>query len=64
MVEIPTLFLGLNDQLIQIGLVILVLAIIWIALRFILRLATRIFTAGCVMIVIIGLLYLLLRQFT
>lgn len=58
------LSLAANNPLIGIGLVVLVLAIIWIALRFILHFAMRIFTTGCAIIVIIGLLYLLFRYFT
>ncbi len=58
------LSLAVTNPLIGFGLVVLVLAIIWIALRFILRLAMRIFTTGCAIIIIIGLLYLLFRHFT
>ncbi len=58
------LSLAANNPLIALGLVVLVLAIIWTALRFVFRLAMRVFTTGCAIIVIIGLLFLLFRYFT
>lgn len=50
-----------NDSLIQIVLLILALVVAWVLLRFVLRLAARIFTLGCIAIVIIGLALFFLR---
>lgn len=50
-----------NNSLIQIVLLILVLVVAWVLLRFVLRLASRIFTLGCLVIVIIGVALFFLR---
>jgi hypothetical protein len=50
-----------NEQIIRIVVIVVILAIVWIALRFVLRLATRIFTIGCAIIVLLGLLLLAFR---
>lgn len=49
------------DPLIQVVLAVLILAIAWTALRFVLRLARRLFTCGCLAIFLLGGLYLLLN---
>lgn len=49
------------DPLIQVVLGVLLLAVAWTALRFVLRLARRLFTCGCLAIFLIGGLYLLLN---
>jgi hypothetical protein len=50
-----------NEQIVSIVVVVVILAIAWIALRFVLLLATRIFTIGCGVIVLLGLLLLAFR---
>jgi hypothetical protein len=47
----------------QIILLILILVIAWVVLRFVLRLAMRIFTLGCGLIVILAVILLALRYF-
>jgi hypothetical protein len=47
--------------LIQVLLVVLLFVLAWTALRFVLRLARRLFTCGCLAIFVIGGLYLLLN---
>ncbi len=49
------------SPLIQVLLVLLLFALAWTALRFVLRLARRLFTCGCLAIFVIGGLYLLLN---
>jgi hypothetical protein len=39
----------------RIAVLVIVLALIWLALRFILRLARRVFACGCAVILLIGL---------
>lgn len=50
-----------GDQLTQIGLFLLALVVIWIILRFVLRLAMRIFTLGCLLILGLGAALFILR---
>jgi hypothetical protein len=57
------LALQASDSLVQIAVFVIILGIIWIALRFFLRLARRIFSLGCGIIVLIGVLLLILRYF-
>ena len=43
------------DSLARIAALVIILAFVWLALRFILRLARRVFTCGCAVILLIGL---------
>lgn len=45
-----------NPELLKIGLTILLIGLGWIVLRFLLKLARKIFMTGCVSIVLIGLI--------
>jgi hypothetical protein len=58
------LALQASDQLIQIAVLIFILLVVWIALRFVMRLAQRIFALGCVIIVLIAVVLLILRFFS
>ncbi len=51
------------EQLIWILIFIFALLLVWVVMRFLLRLATRIFMLGCLAIVIIGLVLLALLYF-
>jgi hypothetical protein len=51
------------DQIIQIGLYILVLMLIWGAMRFILRITRKIFQFGCLAIILLGAGLILLQMF-
>ena len=51
------------EQVTQAVFYLLVAVILWIILRFVLRLAIRIFMTGCAFIAVIGLLYVILRYF-
>ena len=55
------LALQASDQLVQIAVFIIILVIIWFALRFVLNLARRIFMLGCGIIVLLGVMLLILR---
>lgn len=57
------LALQTSDPLVQIVVLVVILVITWTALRFILRLATRLFTTGCAIIVVIAAILLFLRYF-
>lgn len=50
-----------SDQLVQIGLFLLALVVILIVLRFILHLAGRILTLGCLLIVALGVALFVMR---
>ncbi len=50
-----------SAQITQIIMIILALAVAWIVLRFILKLAAKIFTCGFVVILAIGLLLFIVR---
>lgn len=50
-----------SDQLVRIGLFILALVVIWMVLRFLLHLAGRIFTLGCLLILGLGAVLFMLR---
>jgi hypothetical protein len=45
-----------TEQLLGIALLVLVLGVVWIILRFALRMAMRVFALGCTAILLIGLL--------
>jgi hypothetical protein len=49
------------SNLSDIVLFVLALVIVWILLRFILRLTVRFFSCGCVLIVLVGIALLILR---
>jgi hypothetical protein len=55
--------LPLNSSWTQILLLIAGLVVAWIILRFVLRLASRIFSLGCALIVILAAILLALRYF-
>lgn len=52
------------NQIQQIIWLIAILAVVWIVLRFVLKLAAKVFSCGCGVIVVIGLLVFLFRYFT
>jgi accessory gene regulator protein AgrB len=52
-----------SGQWTQILLLLLVLAVAWILLRFVLRLAVRVFSIGCGLIVLLGLVLLAYNYF-
>ena len=43
------------EQLLAIALFLAVLVLIWLLIRFLLRLSAKVFTAGCVVILLLGL---------
>jgi hypothetical protein len=49
------------NSIMDIFLLLLALVIAWILLRFILRLTMKIFSCGCSLIVLLGILLLILR---
>ncbi len=51
------------QQLVRILAIVVVLALIWLALRYFLRLAWRVFSCGCGLIVLVGLVLLGLSFF-
>ena len=55
---------GIDQSLIiQLCGIVLILGIVWIALRFVLRLTARIFSIGCGVIIFIGVCYIIARLF-
>ncbi len=50
-----------EDQWIQYGLILLVIVIAWVVLRFVLRLAMRVFALGCGLILFLGLAFFLFQ---
>ncbi len=52
-----------GNDLLRIAGLLLVLAIVWIVLQIVLRLAMRIFSMGCMLIVGVGVVLLALRFF-
>ena len=52
------------NQILQIVWLIIILAIVWTILRFVFKLAAKVFSCGCGVIVVIGLLVFLFRIFT
>ena len=50
-----------GNQVVQIVLFVAALIVIWIVLRFVLRLATRIFSIGCGLLLALGVLLLILK---
>jgi hypothetical protein len=53
-----------TNQLTQIGIYTLILILIWLAMRFFLRIAKRIFVFGCGAILVLGLLLVLMKLLT
>lgn len=51
-----------DSELFNLVVLILALGLGWILLRFLLRLARKIFTLGCISIVLVGI-YLILNQY-
>ncbi len=49
------------DPFVKIVLFLVALVLIWVALKFLLRLAIKIFTCGCAVIVLIGAVLILLQ---
>jgi hypothetical protein len=50
-----------GDQVVQIVLFVAALIVIWIVLRFVLRLAVRVFSIGCGLLLALGVLLLVLK---
>lgn len=53
-----------TDQIMQIIYLIAILAVAWIVLRVVLKMAARVFACGCGAILAIGVLIYLVRYFT
>ncbi len=53
----------LSDQMVQISIALVVLGAAWLVLRTVLRLTIRIFTIGCSLIVLFGLMVVVYRLF-
>jgi hypothetical protein len=53
-----------SNQLTQIGIYTLILVLIWLAMRFLFRIAKRIFIFGCGAILVLGLLLILMKFLT
>jgi hypothetical protein len=51
------------SQFTPIIITILILVVAWVVLRFVLHLAGKIFSIGCSIIVLIGIIWLLVRVF-
>jgi hypothetical protein len=52
----------ISDPLIQILILIAVLVVAWVIIRLLLRLTARVFTCGCSVILLLGLLLLIWQQ--
>lgn len=52
-----------SSPLFEAGLLVLALLVAWTLVRYVLRLAMRVFSLGCSLIVLLGLLYLALHYF-
>lgn len=50
-----------TNQLTNIAIYVVILVIIWLALRFVLRIAHRIFVFGCGAILMLGLILVLMK---
>jgi hypothetical protein len=50
-----------NNSLIQIIVIIVGLVVLWVILRFVLRLTAKIFACGCSAILVLGILLFILR---
>ncbi len=48
------------DQLLPIFLIILVIGLIWILLKFVLKLTIKVFSCGCLVILVIGMVLFVL----
>ncbi len=55
--------LASGNNLIQVGIIILIVVILWVILRTVLRLTFRIFSFGCGAIIILGLVLFGIRYF-
>lgn len=57
--------LGLTTEMLrQIGIYVLILAVVWIAMRFIFNIARKVFLFGCGSILVLGVVLILMRVFT
>jgi hypothetical protein len=52
-----------QSPLIQVGILILGLAIVWIVIRFVLKLAMKILFTGCALILLFGIIIFVIRSF-
>ena len=52
-----------TDQIIQIVVIVVGLGILWLVVRAVFKLATKVFTCGCSLIVLIGVGLFLMRLF-
>ena len=53
-----SIMFGIDQSLlVQLCLIVLILGVVWFALRFVLRLTARIFSIGCGVIIFIGICY-------
>lgn len=52
-----------TDQIMQIVYLVAILAVVWIVLRIVLKLAAKVFACGCSVIVVIGIIAYLVRYF-
>ncbi len=50
-----------SSQLVQIGVIVLILVVAWIVLRTVLRLTIRIFSLGCGAILVLAVILYILR---
>jgi hypothetical protein len=53
-----------SEQIVRIGTYVVVLLLIWGAMRFVLRITKRVFQFGCLAILMLGLALFLLQLFT
>jgi len=52
-----------TDQIMQIVYLVAILAVVWIVLRIVLKLAAKVFACGCSVIVAVGVIAYLIRYF-
>lgn len=52
-----------TDQIMQIVYLVAILAVVWIVLRIVLKLAAKVFACGCSVIIAIGILVYVIRYF-
>ena len=52
-----------TNQIMQIVYLVAILAVAWIVLRIVFKLAAKVFACGCSVIVVIGILVFVLRYF-
>ena len=61
---LPVTLFALNvDQIVRIGVFIVILIVVWLVLKTLLRITLRLFTFGCGAILILGLILVLIRYF-